>query len=94
MGEGEYMNKSSITALMSAFGRAFHSENEINPVFDDYLAKKLLTEEEYNSVAGFILNGVKFFEPNLNAENKSEKEILRLLVNKHIISTSAHLSAR
>ena len=46
---------------MSAFGRAFHSENEINPVFDDYLAKKLLTEEEYNSVAGVYFKRRKVF---------------------------------
>ena len=40
-------NKASITALMSAFGRAFHAENEEHPVFADHLAKNLMTEEEY-----------------------------------------------
>ena len=43
-------NKSSITALMSAFGRAFHAENEEHPVFKDYLAKELLTAEEYSAM--------------------------------------------
>lgn len=38
-------NKASITALMSAFGRAFHAENEDHPVFADDLAKELMTEE-------------------------------------------------
>ena len=37
-------NKSSITALMSAFGRAFHAENEDHPVFRDFLAKDSLAE--------------------------------------------------
>ena len=32
-------NKASITALMSAFGRALHAENEDHPVFADGLAK-------------------------------------------------------
>ncbi len=32
-------NKSSITALMSSFGRAFHAENEDRSVFADSLAK-------------------------------------------------------
>ena len=28
-------SKASITAMMSAFGRAFHAENEEHPVFAD-----------------------------------------------------------
>ena len=54
-------NKSSITALMSSFGRAFHTENEEHPVFEDHLAKKLMTAEEYAAVQGYILDGVQFF---------------------------------
>ena len=45
-GANEMNNKASITALMSAFGRAFHAENEEHPVFADHLAKNLMTEEE------------------------------------------------
>ena len=77
-------NKSSITALMSSFGRAFHAENEEHPVFRDSLAKELLTEEEYNAVQGYILSGAKFFEPELDMGHLSSKEIVRLLVNKHL----------
>ena len=40
-------NKASITALMSAFGRAWHTEHEENPIFADHKAKALLTDEEY-----------------------------------------------
>ena len=36
-------NQSSITALMSSFGRAFHAENGDHPVFADHLAKELMT---------------------------------------------------
>ena len=43
-------NKASITALMSSFGRAFHAENEEHPVFGDFLAKELMTAEEYAAV--------------------------------------------
>ena len=43
-------NKASITALMSSFGRAFHTENEEHPVFRDFLAKELMTAEEYTAV--------------------------------------------
>ena len=53
-------NKASITALMSSFGRAFHAENEEHPVFADYLAKELMTAEEYTAVQGYLLDEAPF----------------------------------
>lgn len=77
-------NKASITALMSSFGRAFHAENEKHPVFVDYLAKGLMTDEEYAAVQGYILGGAQFFEPGIDTQNQEPKEVLRRLVNVHI----------
>lgn len=54
-------NKASITALMSSFGRAFHTENEEHPVFCYALARELMTDEEYTAVQGYILGGAQFF---------------------------------
>lgn len=36
------MENSSMTSLMSAFGRAYHSENESNPVFVRLMPKPRL----------------------------------------------------
>ena len=69
-------NKASITALMSSFGRAFHAENEEHPVFADHLAKKLMTEEEYAAVQGYILSGAQFFEPEIDPAALQPKELL------------------
>ena len=77
-------DKTSITALMSSFGRAFHTENEVHPVFADPLARELMTAEEYEAVQGYILTGARFFEPDLDTSGLADKEIVRLLVNKHI----------
>ena len=77
-------NKASITALMSAFGRAFHAENEEHPVFADHLAKNLMTEEEYTAVQGYILGGAQFFEPEMDPAALQPKELLRRLVDVHI----------
>lgn len=77
-------NKTSITALMSSFGRAFHAENEEHPVFADYLAKELMTAEEYTAVQNYILGGVQFFEPEINHAEQIPKELLRKLINTHI----------
>ena len=77
-------NKTSITARMSSFGRAFHAENEDHPVFADHLAKELMTAEEYSAVQGYILSGVQFFEPEIDPAKQEPKELLRRLVNAHI----------
>ena len=77
-------NKASITALMSAFGRAFHTENEDHPVFTDYLAKELMTAEEYATVQGYVLGGVQFFEPEIDFAAWESKELARKIVNTHI----------
>ena len=77
-------NKASITALMSAFGRAFHAENEDHPVFADHLAKKLMTAEEYAAVQSYILGGAQFFEPEIDPKKQAPKALLRRLINVHI----------
>lgn len=77
-------HKASITALMSAFGRAFHAENEEHPVFADHLAKELMTAEEYAAVQGYVLGGAQFFEPEIDPAKQEPKELVRRLVNTHI----------
>ena len=77
-------HKASMTALMSAFGRAFHAENEEHPVFADPLAKELMTADEYAAVQGYILGGAQFFEPEIDPAKLEPKELLRRLVNVHI----------
>lgn len=77
-------NKTSITALMSSFGRAFHAENEEHPVFVDNLAKNLMTKEEYTAVQNYILGGAKFFEPDMDFSKVEPKEVVRRIVNVHI----------
>ena len=77
-------NKASITALMSSFGRAFHAENEEHPVFWDFLAKELMTAEEYAAVQSYLLGGAQFFEPEIAPSEQAPKELLRQLINTHI----------
>lgn len=80
-------NKASITALMSSFGRAFHAENEKNPIFADTKAKELMTDEEYQSIGSYILGGIDFFAPEKKGTFASDKEALSYLVNTQIAPT-------
>ncbi len=77
-------DKSSITALMSAFGRAFHAENEEHPVFRDFFAKELMTVEEYDAMQSYVLSGASFFEPEIDWSQYERREILRYIVNVHL----------
>lgn len=80
-------DKTSITALMSAFGRAFYTENEHNPIFADSKAKELMTDEEYVSISKYILGGMDFFSPDKKGTFESTEEALRYLVYTQIAPT-------
>lgn len=47
----------SLTALMSAFSRAYHLKNSEKPVFSDVCAEKLFSDEEYAQMEQYILSG-------------------------------------
>ena len=80
-------NKSSLTALMSAFARAYHTENATTPVFADSIAKQLFSEEEYRAMCGYVLGGIDFFAPDKKGEFKSGEEALKYLVNTQLAPT-------
>lgn len=81
--------RSSITSLMSSFGRAYHSENAKNPVFDDFKARELMTDDEYRSIAGYILGGIDFFAPEMKGKFESGEKALEYLVNTQIAPHTA-----
>lgn len=58
------MEQKSMTALISAFSRAYHSVQNKEKVFYDYLAKDILTKNEYKDIANNMSKGIKFFNPS------------------------------
>ena len=76
-----------ITALMSAFGRAYHTQNAENPIFPDTKVRELMTDEEYSMIAGYILSGIDFFAPDKKDSFANNEEILKYLVNTQIAPT-------
>ena len=42
--------EASITSLVSAFGRAYHSEFDNPKIFDDYVAKEFISQKERNDI--------------------------------------------
>lgn len=82
---GNAMNESgSMTALMSAFGRAYHCLHEKTPVFRDERARELFSDEEFAFIRSSILKGRDFFAPDAEGDDES---IVRRIVNEHIAPT-------
>lgn len=79
-------NKSSMTALMSAFARAYHFKTAKKPVFADSAAEELMTENEYEGIEKYILSGIDFFAPELKGK-LSDREALGYIVNTQLAPT-------
>jgi methyltransferase (TIGR00027 family) len=73
----------SFTALMSAFGRAYHSSCESPKIFDDFLARELIGEEDFKTISDHLMQGIKYFNPNW-PDNKGQEEALKWVVQNHI----------
>lgn len=80
-------NKASLTALMSAFARAYHTQNAELPVFADGAAKLLFSEEEYKAMCDYVTGGLDFFAPDKKGELSSSEQILKFLVNSQLAPT-------
>lgn len=80
-------DQASVTALMSAFGRAYHAQNDPQPILNDGVARALMTDEEYAAMGGYILGGLDFFAPERKGSFVSDAQALRYLVNTQIAPT-------
>lgn len=75
------MEQKSMTALVSAFSRAYHTENNKVKIFDDSIARLLLTEEEYMQISKSMAEGIGFFNPSFKG---APDEALRWVVNNQL----------
>ena len=76
----------SLTALLSAFARALHSQ-EARPVFADPLAWRLLTDAEWAQISRYILEGRLFLLPDM--PDLPDDEALRRLVHAQFLPATA-----
>jgi methyltransferase (TIGR00027 family) len=77
----KFMKQKSITALVSAFSRAYHSTQNTEKVFDDYLAKDILTQSEYEQIASNMSEGIKYFNPSFEG---TKEEALHWIVDNQL----------
>ena len=71
----------NMTALVSAFARAYHYRNSTAWVFADPLAEKMLDEEEYAAISRNMSEGIAYFAPDFRG---TPEEALRRIVERQL----------
>lgn len=75
------MDNNNMTALVSCFARAYHFKNNTERVFDDSMADKLLSLDEYNAISLNMSSGISFFNPSFKG---TKEEALRFIVDNQL----------
>lgn len=80
-------NQSSLTALMSSFGRIYHAENDTPIIFNDTLSRQLMTDDEYQQIYRYMLRGIDFFAPDKKADFASAEDMIKWIIQTQIAPT-------
>jgi len=79
-------DESSMTALVSAFARAYHSMYDEPKIFDDPLARRLITDSEFAEIGAHMAGGIRFFAPD-RADRMRPSEALKWVVQTQLSPT-------
>ncbi|PEI45796.1 class I SAM-dependent methyltransferase [Bacillus toyonensis] len=80
--------EASVTSLVSAFGRAYHSEFDSPKIFDDYVAKDFLSQKERNNIEMNMVQGIHFFNKDIAEQfEDNPKEILKWITQVQLSPT-------
>lgn len=81
-------DKSSLTSLISAFGRAYHSQFDTPKIFNDYIAKDLISQKEFNDIKENMVQGIHFFNKDIAQKFKEDtEEILKWITQIQLSPT-------
>ncbi|WP_077325543.1 class I SAM-dependent methyltransferase [Virgibacillus siamensis] len=81
--------ESSITSLVSAFGRAYHSQFGEPKIFDDYIVRALISEREFQDIRENMISGVEFFNRDIAEKYKDDpEEMLKWITQVQLSSTT------
>lgn len=81
-------NESSLTSLVSAFGRAYHSKYDSPKIFDDFIAIELISQKDYHDIAENMVKGIQFFNREIAEKFKDNPdEILKWITQVQLSPT-------
>lgn len=80
--------EASVTSLVSAFGRAYHSEFDSPKIFDDYVAKDFISKKERNDIETNMVQGIHFFNTDIAQKfQNNPREILKWITQVQLSPT-------
>jgi methyltransferase (TIGR00027 family) len=81
-------DESSLTSLISAFGRAYHSQFDTPKIFNDYIAKDIISQKEFNDIKENMVQGIHFFNKDIAEKFKEDTdEILKWITQIQLSPT-------
>jgi methyltransferase (TIGR00027 family) len=82
----KYMDssKASLSALFSAFARAYHARHDTPKIVDDHLAEQLFAPEEFASFAQNLAEALKFFNPEAAAARPDPQAALAWVMQRGV----------
>ncbi|KAF6652044.1 class I SAM-dependent methyltransferase [Paenibacillus polymyxa] len=82
-------NESSLTSLISAFGRAYHSQHDTPKIFDDFMAKDLISQNEFSDIRENMIKGIAFFNKDIAQRFQDDPdEILKWITQVQLSPTT------
>ncbi|MBJ8117851.1 MULTISPECIES: class I SAM-dependent methyltransferase [Bacillus] len=80
--------EASVTSLVSAFSRAYHSEFDNPKIFDDYIAKEFISPKERSDIETNMVQGIHFFNTDIAERFRDNpKEILKWITQVQLSPT-------
>lgn len=80
--------ESSVTSLVSAFARAYHSQYDTPKIFDDFIAKDLIFQEEFSEISENMIQGISFFNQDIAQRfQDNPNEILKWITQVQLSPT-------
>lgn len=74
-----------MTAIVSCFARGYHASTSIDPIFNDFIARSLLSEEEKQLIAANWANAIAFFDQEKSETLETFDEKLMWVMNNQTI---------
>jgi methyltransferase (TIGR00027 family) len=76
-------NRASITALITAFCRAYHATHDSPKIFDDFLADRMFTDEEHATFDRNLAGLLKVINPERAATQPDQAAALACVMETH-----------
>jgi methyltransferase (TIGR00027 family) len=76
-------NQAGITALITAYARAYHATHDSPKIFDDFLADQMYTQEEHTSFDQSLAGLIKLIDPEFAATQPDQANALAGVIQLH-----------